>query len=158
MSTPTPEAAAGSCSRDTCWAPETACVLGKNPCENFSAAATPEGAVGPTGPTLPWSGLPLGLNDLTAVAATARHRLVALVGLADAGKTTALAAHWIAAEIFWDDAELDDRVIHVGRELGHSTGDMPGPQSKMKNGSGSLNSHTVVPSRASKAASPSRVK
>lgn len=96
MSTPAPDAN-GSCSRDSCYAPETSCVLGKNPCENFSAAATQEGAVGSTGPTLPWSGLSLGLNDLTAVTATGRHRLVALVGLAEAGKTTALAAHWIAA-------------------------------------------------------------
>lgn len=97
MSKGTSGATVGPCSRDSCYAPETACVLGKNPCENFSAASAVEGAVGSTGPTLPWSGLPLGLNDLTAVTATGRHRLVALVGLAEAGKTTALAAHWIAA-------------------------------------------------------------
>ena len=92
-----PQPAVGSCARETCHAPETACVLGNNLCEHFSTTATAEGSAGPTGPTLPWSGLPLGLNDLAAVTATGPHRLVALVGLADAGKTTALAAHWIAA-------------------------------------------------------------
>jgi len=42
----------------------------------------------------PWSGLPLGEVDAEAIAGTGQPRLVALVGLSDSGKTTALAAFW----------------------------------------------------------------
>ena len=47
------------------------------------------------GATLPWSGLPLGEVDAEAVVGTRRSRLLAIVGLPGAGKTTALAALWI---------------------------------------------------------------
>ena len=47
------------------------------------------------GVTLPWSGLPLGEVDAEAVVGTRRSRLLAIVGLPGAGKTTALAALWI---------------------------------------------------------------
>jgi len=86
-----------ACVRETCWAPDTACVLGQEPCEHLVAKSTVEDAKVAGGPALPWSGQPLGLADLPAVAATGRQRLVAVVGAANAGKTTALAAHWLAA-------------------------------------------------------------
>lgn len=44
---------------------------------------------------LPWSGLALGTDDLELVSAGGRPRLIALVGLAGAGKTTALATMWM---------------------------------------------------------------
>ena len=42
----------------------------------------------------PWSGLPLGEVDAEAIVGTGRPRLIALVGLSDSGKTTALAGYW----------------------------------------------------------------
>ena len=42
----------------------------------------------------PWSGLPLGEVDAEAIAGTGQPRLIAMVGLSDSGKTTALAAFW----------------------------------------------------------------
>ena len=48
-----------------------------------------------SGAPLPWSGLPLGEVDAEAVVGTRRSRLLAIVGLPGAGKTTALAALWI---------------------------------------------------------------
>jgi hypothetical protein len=45
---------------------------------------------------LPWSGLALGMADLAAVAALGSARVVGLVGLSGAGKTTALAAVQLA--------------------------------------------------------------
>lgn len=91
-----PDILAG-CSHDTCFAPDTACVLGNLACEHLAAGEGSVPAAAAGGAALPWSGLPLGLADASVVAATARHRVVALVGLAEAGKTTALAAHWVAA-------------------------------------------------------------
>jgi hypothetical protein len=86
------------CSRENCFAPDTGCVLGRNDCEFFSTATGDVGKsplVDATG-ALPWSGLSLGMADLTAVAALGNARVVALVGLSDAGKTTALAATQLA--------------------------------------------------------------
>lgn len=86
-----------ACRHEGCFAPETACILGKVPCEHFGEAATAPASEITSGPPLPWSGLSLGLADLVAVAATGPVRLIALIGVAGAGKTTVLAAHWIAA-------------------------------------------------------------
>lgn len=47
-------------------------------------------------PGIPWSGLALGSGDLPAVAALGNVRIVAMVGLHNSGKTTALAASIIA--------------------------------------------------------------
>ncbi|PRY19986.1 hypothetical protein CLV70_12624 [Pseudosporangium ferrugineum] len=88
----------GECSRTTCFAPDTACVLGQVPCPNFVADNPVASNIGSTeGRPLPWSGLALGLADLSAVAAIGRSHFVAIVGAPNAGKTTLLAAHWLAA-------------------------------------------------------------
>lgn len=75
------------------------CVLGKLDCPELSGgvidSAVDEALTGSY--QLPWSGLALGTNDLVAAAGTGRARLVAVVGAASAGKTSALAAHWLAA-------------------------------------------------------------
>lgn len=87
-----------SCPRDNCFAPDTRCILGHDDCEFFAQAeAEAEGAAfeRPTS-ALPWSGLALGSADLTAVAALGDTRVVGLVGLSDAGKTTTLAAAQLA--------------------------------------------------------------
>lgn len=87
-----------TCPRETCYAPDTTCVLGLDPCDHFSATEQePSGDADLDGQRLPWSGLALGWNDLPAVAALGRVHLVALVGAASSGKTTCLAAHWLAA-------------------------------------------------------------
>ncbi len=93
-----PPVTAANCQRETCFAPDTACVLGLQPCPNV-AVADPDGSdtEPPEGRPLPWSGLALGRADLSAVAALGRPHLVAVVGVANAGKTTLLAAHWLAA-------------------------------------------------------------
>ncbi|MEU8116927.1 hypothetical protein [Micromonospora sp. NPDC048947] len=98
MTAPAGSVASGRCQRTTCHAPDTACVLGREPCPHFVTVDSDGGAAEPPeGRSLPWSGLALGLADLSAVAALGRPRLVAVVGAANAGKTTLLAAHWLAA-------------------------------------------------------------
>jgi Double-GTPase 2 len=88
-----------SCPRENCFAPETGCILGRESCELFGEAAevAAEGTQlqDPTS-ALPWSGLALGSADVAAVAALGGSRVVGLVGLSDAGKTTALAAAQLA--------------------------------------------------------------
>ncbi|HZJ04746.1 MAG TPA: hypothetical protein VFD59_04645 [Nocardioidaceae bacterium] len=87
-----------TCRREACYAPDTTCVLGLDPCHHFSGAEhEPAGDADLDGQRLPWSGLALGTSDLPAVAALGRVHLVALVGAAGSGKTTCLAAHWLAA-------------------------------------------------------------
>lgn len=73
------------------------CVLGNEPCEHFRSTAQAPAEDAGAGHGLPWSGLALGSADLVAVGAVARLHLVGVVGAANAGKTTSLAAHWIAA-------------------------------------------------------------
>jgi hypothetical protein len=72
------------------------CVLGLDACPNFRPGHADSAAVEHQGQALPWSGLALGLEDLPAVAALGRLHFVALIGAANAGKTTLLAAHWLA--------------------------------------------------------------
>lgn len=87
-----------SCSRQACFAPDLACVLGKDECENFSIPTSVEAAVeDEVGQVLPWSGASLGLSDLFPVAALGRPRVIGVVGAANSGKTTLLAGQWIAA-------------------------------------------------------------
>ncbi|WP_194822196.1 hypothetical protein [Micromonospora sp. S-DT3-3-22] len=73
--------------------------MGLQPCPHFAGAPDLEGdgIDRSEGRSLPWSGLALGLADLSAVAALGRPHLVGVVGAANAGKTTLLAAHWLAA-------------------------------------------------------------
>jgi hypothetical protein len=93
---------ATTCSRENCYAPDTLCILGNvDGCEHIAASST-EVAVVPeqemtNGQRLPWSGLALGLTDVFSVAALGRPHVVGVVGAASSGKTTLLAAHWIAA-------------------------------------------------------------
>jgi double-GTPase-like protein len=91
-----------TCSRENCYAPDTGCVLGNVEHCEYLAAPVPEAATAPEqevtqGQPLPWSGLALGLTDVFPVAALGRPHVVGVVGPAGSGKTTMLAAHWIAA-------------------------------------------------------------
>ncbi len=86
------------CRNQYCFAPDTPCHLGDAnlvDCDNWQAQGQSDVAVSVEGDRPPWSGLALGSVDVTAVAATRRARMVALVGAADAGKTSALAAYFI---------------------------------------------------------------
>lgn len=84
------------CQRATCFAPDTTCVLGFQPCPELATTSDDVGRPDRSeGRLLPWSGLALGLADLSSIAALGRTRLVAVVGAANAGKTTLLAAHWL---------------------------------------------------------------
>ncbi|HWI43655.1 MAG TPA: hypothetical protein VNS81_08540 [Nocardioides sp.] len=87
----------GVCTRPHCHAPDTRCLLGLDECEHFAPPIPPpaHGELG-EGHTLPWSGLALGTSDLSRIAALGRVRVLATVGAANAGKTTLLAAHWVA--------------------------------------------------------------
>ena len=87
-----------SCPRENCFAPETGCILGRDDCEFFAQAQVEASGAAPDAPTsaLPWSGLALGSADVTAVAALGDVRVVGLVGLSGAGKTTTLAAAQLA--------------------------------------------------------------
>lgn len=87
----------GSCSRNTCFAPETACVLGLEPCPHLTVSPGSEETDDAEGNPLPWGGLALGSSDLGSISALGRIKVLALVGAAGAGKTTALAAFWVAA-------------------------------------------------------------
>lgn len=86
------------CTRPNCFAPDTRCLLGLDACEHFvPTESTATRAKPGDGHILPWSGLALGTSDLSRIAALGRVRVVAIVGAANAGKTTLLAAHWVAA-------------------------------------------------------------
>lgn len=98
MNAPSEPGSATHCKRAICFAPDTGCVLGLESCPHFVATDSDGQVVdAPAGRLLPWSGLALGLADLPSVAALGRPHIVALVGAANAGKTTLLAAHWLAA-------------------------------------------------------------
>lgn len=94
-----PAGTGSECSRPTCFAPDTPCILGLD--EGCDALATSPADADETyessGRALPWSGLALGLSDLFPIVATARPHIIGIVGAAGAGKTTLLAAHWVAA-------------------------------------------------------------
>ena len=95
---------AGSSSLETvcldkyCYAPETACNLGNlklSECANWQSAEPGVEADATDDYRPPWSGLALGSVDLSAVTATRRARIVALVGATNAGKTSALVAYFV---------------------------------------------------------------
>lgn len=88
-----------ACSKAHCYAPQAMCILGDDlsDCPEYQSTTDeekrePEIVVG----ALPWTGLGLGADDIAAVAAVGRPTVIALVGAASAGKTTALAATFLA--------------------------------------------------------------
>lgn len=95
-----PSSIALECPKEHCYAPRVRCVLGEDlpDCTEYGSLVEepglrePEAAAG----VLPWTGLGLGVDDIAAVAAVGRPSVVALVGAASAGKTTALAAAFLA--------------------------------------------------------------
>lgn len=96
-------AALRKCPREHCYAPDVACVMGDDlpDCAQYAGQAPEPGSDERLAPSdyverLPWSGLGLGSDDVAAVAAIGRPVVVALVGAASAGKTTALAATFVA--------------------------------------------------------------
>ena len=86
----------GGCSRKHCFAPDTGCLDGQashDDCAHWDGE-TEEHAPGTQRPT--WTGHSLGATDLEVVAVHRRPRLVAVVGAAGVGKTTALATYFLA--------------------------------------------------------------
>lgn len=87
------------CHADYCYVAEgqTGCRDGHIPisaCPNVDLdVKTPDTPI--PGEAMPWYGVSFGEADAETVTATGRPRVVALVGLPNAGKTTALAAYWI---------------------------------------------------------------
>lgn len=97
-SEPAGSAVKGRCARKHCYAPGTNCVDGHmshNECTHWDGG-TEEPAPGTLSQRPAWSGLSLGATDLEVVAVHRRPRLVAVVGAANAGKTTALATYFLA--------------------------------------------------------------
>lgn len=90
-----------SCSRATCFAPDSTCDLGHLERANCSAwqrrseAGTEQGDLAADELLLPWSGSAMGLADLGFV--TGRHKplLVGIIGPQNAGKTTLLATWYL---------------------------------------------------------------
>lgn len=85
------------CPREYCYAPESRCIDGKgiSECEHFSELESDTVNEEANELRLPWSGLAFGLEDVHAVTALSRARLIGVVGGANAGKTTALAAFFL---------------------------------------------------------------
>ena len=90
--------AGSECRNKYCFVPDTPCHLGSldlAECNNWRPRSKRRSIPSTDGYRPPWSGLALGSADLSAVAGTGRPRFVALVGAANAGKTSALAAFFI---------------------------------------------------------------
>lgn len=88
------------CPKEHCYAPDVGCVLGDDfaDCAEYGSRTEEPGVretVASVG-ALPWTGLGLGTDDIAAVAAVGRPSVIALVGAASAGKTTSLAATFLA--------------------------------------------------------------
>lgn len=90
--------ATGTCARPSCFAPDSKCVDGE---EDHQACGDWQG-IAPDSPKQHaaqrpnWTGRSFGTVDLELVAAIRRPRVVALVGAAGAGKTSALATFFLA--------------------------------------------------------------
>lgn len=87
-----------SCSRAHCYAPDTGCLDGHTShdgCDHWDGG-TAERAPGTSSQRPTWTGHSLGATDLEVVAVHRRPRLVAVVGAAGVGKTTALATYFLA--------------------------------------------------------------
>ena len=90
--------AQGGCSRTHCYAPDTGCLDGHtshDDCDHWDGG-TAERAPGTPRQRPTWTGHSLGATDLEIVAGHRRPRLVAVVGAAGVGKTTALATYFLA--------------------------------------------------------------
>ena len=88
----------GGCSRGHCYAPDTGCLDGHashDDCTHWGGG-TEERGPETSGQRPTWTGHSLGATDLEVVAAHRRPRLVAVVGAAGVGKTTALATYFLA--------------------------------------------------------------
>ena len=90
------------CAREDCFPHETGCDAG-NPdiakCPNYKAVKKQGEHVGdePTDTLrMPWTGRPMGGKDIGFLAARSRPTIVSLIGPHDAGKTTLLAAMFLA--------------------------------------------------------------
>ncbi|WP_140919636.1 TRAFAC clade GTPase domain-containing protein [Limnobaculum xujianqingii] len=90
-----------SCSRTTCFAPDSTCDLGHLDHTCCSAWRKETGAEAKRGEStgsdllLPWSGSALGLTDLGFVVGCQKPLLVGIIGPQNAGKTTLLAAWYL---------------------------------------------------------------
>lgn len=90
-----------SCSRATCFAPESTCDLGHLECgkcptwKRRSETAAEHRELAADELLLPWSGSALGLADLGFVSGRHKPFLVGIVGPQNAGKTTLLAAWYL---------------------------------------------------------------
>lgn len=87
----------GECRRAHCFAPETGCLDGSEThtsCSDWQGDTLLYQPAAP-GPQPSWSGRALGTTDLEVVTAGKRARLVALVGGAGVGKTSALATYFL---------------------------------------------------------------
>lgn len=90
-----------TCSRYTCFAPETTCDLGfldRSKCSVWKGRDEVLGAQGEAASDellLPWSGSALGLADLGFVAGRRKPLVVGIAGPQNAGKTTLLAAWYL---------------------------------------------------------------
>lgn len=89
-----------SCPKEHCYAPHVGCVMGDDlpDCAEFGSGAEERNPreTEPAAYVLPWTGLGLGADDIAAVAVVGRPAVLALIGAASAGKTTALAALFLA--------------------------------------------------------------
>mgnify|MGYP000854546766 FL=1 len=93
----------GTCSQESCFLQEVGCKLGHSdlgscpfwtaPKADHEAAASPEPDDQRANP--PWTGRSLGRSDLISVATRGRPTLIGLVGPAQSGKTTFLAALYL---------------------------------------------------------------
>ncbi len=93
-----PVSAGGRCTRQHCYAPDMGCLDGNDSyreCSDWNGG-TPAHVPELSGRRPTWTGRSLGTTDLEVVTAHRRARLVAVIGAAGVGKTTALATYFLA--------------------------------------------------------------
>lgn len=89
---------AGTCARRHCFAPDAGCLDGNSSfheCGDWGGGSG-QATADESGERPIWTGQSLGAVDLEVVTAVSRARLIAVVGAADAGKTSALATYFLA--------------------------------------------------------------